>query len=74
MSAGQVLADMSSGKKLTKPIKFVVRNIILEPDTRWASIETKGCATRMDGMWYPRSLGASERASCYSGILVREKR
>ena len=34
-----------------KPIKFVVRSVILEPDTRWACVETRGFATRKSGMF-----------------------
>ncbi|KAF3765560.1 hypothetical protein M406DRAFT_329457 [Cryphonectria parasitica EP155] len=40
------------GKKLQKPIKFVVRSIILEPDTRWACVECQGFATRTNGQPY----------------------
>lgn len=45
------MADNTKGQKLAKPIKFVIRSIILEPDTRRASIETKGYATRTNGMY-----------------------
>lgn len=37
------------GKKLTGPIKFVVRSIILEPDTGLACVEIRGHATRTNG-------------------------
>lgn len=37
------------GKKLAGPIKFVVRSIILEPDTRSACVEIRGHATRTNG-------------------------
>lgn len=48
-----IVADTTAlapkGKRLAKPIRFVVRSIILEPDARRASIETKGYATRTNG-------------------------
>ncbi|PSR97363.1 hypothetical protein BD289DRAFT_480207 [Coniella lustricola] len=52
------LADHSAasfdklGKKLSKPIKFVVRSVILEAETRWASIECQGFTTRLNGKPY----------------------
>lgn len=44
-----MILTTAAGKKLTGQIRFVVRSIILEPDTRSACIEMRGYATRTNG-------------------------